>query len=542
MTLELRNYFGLILWWLGSIVFVSAGLPEVYAQEDVQGAAVSKSRKAAVVPVHWPDLQQLESNVREHIKSRQDHLTSVLKDSSSSNAKLSETYGALGGLYQAYSLNAPARECYLNANQLSPEDFRWIYLLAKLDQQEGHVEEAIRRFQVAGSLRPDYVAVKVNLGNIYLELNRLEDAKVNLSAALEIEKNIPAAYYGLGQVSLSKRDYAEAVSHFQNALALAPEADRIHYALAMAYRGLGVPEKAKDHLARQGMVGVRVADPIMDGLQQLVIGARVHLIRGKQALEAKRFAEAVEEFRKAIAAEPYSLTAHVNMGAALTQIGDLKGAAEHFETALKIDPNNVNAHYNLAVLLANENKHELAAGHLRVVIRLNPKDLNARFLLARQLTRSGHLEEALEEFSYIAQADPNNEESLIEQVKLLYRKKIYSEALGVLEKAHAQYPQRIRTTVTLAYLLAVSPQYELRNGSKALQLSKTAYEATGSVQHGAVVGLALAELGRCNEAAAWQRKLIAAAAREGNADLQAKLQTDLQRYENVQSCRPSGDW
>lgn len=412
-----------------------------------------------------PDLSQLETDVRQQIKQYQDALATSIKDPQSTPTKLADAYGALGEIYQAYSLNAPARECYLNATKLAPKDFRWIYLLAKIDQLEGRVDDAIQRFRIVASLQPDFIPVLVNLGNVYLELNRLDDAKASFASALQRETNNPAAYYGLGQVALSKREYAEAVQNFEKALALAPDANRIHYALAMAYRGLRNSEKVKFHLAQQGTVGVRVADPLMARLQALVQGARVHLIRGKIALEAKRYEEAAGQFRKAIEAEPDSVPAHINLGAALTQLGDLKGASEQFEKALLIDPNNVNAHYNLAVLLANAKQHQQAIVHLQKVSSLNANDFGARFFLAQQFLQANRSEEAL-------------------------------------------------------------------------KTAQDLYSTTGSLQHGALVALALAKLGRCDEAAALQRKLIAAAVEQRNDDLAAKLKSDLQRYENIQSCRP----
>jgi thioredoxin-like negative regulator of GroEL len=69
---------------------------------------------------------------------------------------------------------------------------------------------------------------------------------------------------------------------------------------------------------------------------------------------------------------------------------------------------------------------------------------------------------------------------------------------------------------------------------EALKLAQSLYSTTRSLQHGALVASALAELGRCAEAADWQRKLIARAIEEHNDDPQVKLKTDLQRYE---SCR-----
>lgn len=380
----------------GSLLLVCVAQGALLAQTNVGGVDLLRPPKPSLVPVHFPDLKELESEVREQIKSQQNALSEAVKNVAASDADLSESYGVTGKTYHAYSLNVPARECYVNANRLAPKDFRWIYLLAKLDQQTGDAAEAIRRFQTAASLQPQFVAVPLNLGNIYLEFNRLEEAKASFAKALEIQKGSAAAYYGLGQVALSQRAYAEAVEYFQKALTLAPGANRIHYSLAMAYRGLGDAESAKLHLAQQGTVGVRVADPLVDGLQELVQGARVHLIRGKLAFEAKRYAEAATEFRRAVASNPASVPAHVNLGAALTQTGDLKEAIEEFEATLRIDPQNPTAHYNLAVLLARENKTEQAIVHLEAVSHINPGDFAAGLLLVQELLKLDRCAEAAE--------------------------------------------------------------------------------------------------------------------------------------------------
>jgi tetratricopeptide (TPR) repeat protein len=454
--------------WFGIFLAVWAALL-VQAQTVVQTGDLLPAPKPTLVAIHLPDLTQLENEVREQIKAQQIVLAATVRESASTDADLSAAYGLMGQTYHAYSLTMPARECYVNAGRLAPRDFRWIYLLARLDQQLGDIAEAIRGFKIVSSLRPEFVAAPVNLGNIYLELNRLDEAQLSFSNALAIDKNSASAYYGLGQVALSKRDYAAAVTYFEKSLELAPGANRIHYSLAMAYRGLGDVEKTKLHLAQQGTVGVRVADPLLDGLQELVQGARVHLTRGRMALDAKRYAEAVAEFRQAVAATPDSVTAHVNLGAALTQTGDLNEALEQFEATLRIDPNNTTAHYNLAVLLVNENKHREAIAHLDAVTRTNPNDFGA--------------------------------------------------------------------AVMLINLLATAPQYNLRDGERALKLAQSLYETTGSLDHGALVSLALSELGRCAEAAGWQRKLIDIATRQQRADLLAKLKAGLQQYETT-PCRP----
>src|SRR5947207_12212018 len=86
-----------------------------------------------LLPLHWPDLTALETEVREQLEKSQAALVATAQNHQTSAATLSEAFGAMGENYQSYSLNAAARVCYLNANNLTPQDFRWVYLLGKLD-------------------------------------------------------------------------------------------------------------------------------------------------------------------------------------------------------------------------------------------------------------------------------------------------------------------------------------------------------------------------------------------------------------------------
>jgi tetratricopeptide (TPR) repeat protein len=529
----------LLIWALSSVLLSAGGFrSEGWAQDTTPPGTLLPPPRANLLPLHWPDLTKLEPEVREQLATLQAALAVTARNGKSTDVILSEAYGLMGNNYQAYSLNSPARECYLNASRLAPRDFRWIYLLGFLDQHEDRVDDAIRQYRIAHTLRPEYVAVPVNLGNIFLQLDRLAEAHENFTAALAIDGSCAAALYGLGQVALSQRSYAEAAGYFEKALAVLPGANRIHYSLAMAYRALGDTEKAKEHLAQPGTVGVRVNDPLVDNLEDLVKGERVHLIRAMKAIEARRYVEAIAEFRQVLAANHNNITAHVNLGVALVQVEDFKGAAEHFAETLRIDPKNLKAHYNLAILLARENRHEEAVSHLQLVANLDPNDLGARFFLANELMKSDQPEAALKQFSQVVEADPNNEEALLEQVKLLERLGQYRQALNNLKRGHEQYPQKGQTALMLAYLLATSPQYDLRDGAESLRLARLIYNATGSIEHGAVVAMALAELGRCSEAAELQRRMIAAAEQQNKTDTLTKLKSDLKLYEGRSTCRP----
>jgi tetratricopeptide (TPR) repeat protein len=524
-----------------ALILALAPGAEVLSQTNQESVLLPPPAVQGLVPVHLPNTRDMEAEVREHLTAAERTLAAAVKDSATPVTKLGEAYGMMGEIYQAYSISASAKECYLNAVRLAPSDFRWVYLLGKLHEREGDVEAAINSYNAARRLRSDYLPLFVNLGNIALQLNRLDEAEDYFKRALALQETSAAAHYGLGQAALSKRSYADAVRHLEQALKLAPEANRLRYALAMAYRGLGDSARAQAHLAQSGTVGVRASDPLLDGLQDLAKGARLHLIRGRTALEARRYAEAAAEFRKALSRQPDSIPAHFNLGAALTRMGDLRGAVEQFEETLRLDANHANAHYNLGLLLAQMEQHQQAIEHLRRALSAQPDDQDARFVLAQQLLKVSRIEEAATELSQVVQSNPDNEDALLLHVKILLNRKQYKQALEALEKGHAQFPQKGLTIATLAYLLAASPQLELRDGTRSLSLAEAAYQATAAINHGALVAMALAELGRCDEAAAWLRRMIDKAGAEGQPALGEKLKAELNRYERARPCRPAAD-
>lgn len=496
--------------------------------------------KPGVQPVSMPDPAGLETSVRDQLQALQTSIAARLREPGTTDAQMSEAYGLLAQVYHAYSLTPPAEQCYLNAQRLAPRDFRWVYLLGGLYQTEARAADAIAAFRRAQKLRPEYPATPVHLGNLHLQQNRNEEALAAFNEALALDARCAAALYGLGQVALSERRYAEAVKYFEQALTAVPAANRIYYSLAMAYRGLGETEKAQRFLEKQGMVGVRVADPVREALQELVRGERLFLIRGRMAFDAGRFADAAAEFRQAVEANSSSVPARVNLGFALSQLGDAAAAIAEFQAAVRLAPENSTAHYNLGVLLARQKQLEPALAHLRAALKSQPDDAEAGLLLAR-LLRASRPEEAAGEFAQVVAAQPENEDALLEWTQLLVRGKQHQKALAELEKASARFPQRGRTAAALSFLLSASPQLDLRDGKRSLDLAQRVYQATRNIQHGALVALALAELGRCSEAAALQRRLIASAESEKQTALAAKLKTDLPRYESATSCRPSAD-
>jgi tetratricopeptide (TPR) repeat protein len=282
-----------------------------------------------------------------------------------------------------------------------------------------------------------------------------------------------------------------------------PQATAIHYSLAMAYRGMGRMDEAREHLERRGPESVHADDPLMTRVQSLVRGERAWVMQGRRAYDAGQFDIGVNAFTKALEAAPSSVVARVNLGSALVQMHRDADAIPYFRDAL----------------------------------RLSPDEPGLAEALIGALVRSGRDEEAIDAFSRVKSYRPDDEGSLVGVAILLAARERYREAIAVLDEAHQRFPDRTATATTLARLLASSPDVSLRDGKRALDIATAVNDAEPMPVHAETIALALAELGRWSDAIEWMKRAVASAERGKNAAEAARLSRELTKYQR-QSCRP----
>src|SRR5207344_177567 len=59
------------------------------------------------------------------------------------------------------------------------------------------LDEALAHCTLAAGLAPDFLPVKINLGNIHLLLKEYETARTIYLEAISLDKNLAPAYFGL---------------------------------------------------------------------------------------------------------------------------------------------------------------------------------------------------------------------------------------------------------------------------------------------------------------------------------------------------------
>jgi tetratricopeptide (TPR) repeat protein len=500
-------------------------------------SALAPPQGLGLQPVALPDYTAMEGSAREQMRARVSSLQSKIGSTRTTRADLSAAYGEMGELLMAATYLDAAESCFLNAQTLAPADRRWPYYLGHLYKIKGPLEKSVASFERVLQLQPDDVAALVWLGDAYLSQGRADAAAPLFAKALTLDANSAAARFGAGRVALAGKDYARAAKDLEAALAIEPLATAIHYPLAMAYRGLGKLTEAQAHLALQGDVEARPADPLMRQLDSLLQTAEAYNVRGGRELDAGNWAAAAEDFRKGLELSPNDTSLRHRLGTALYQMGNAAGAAEQFEQVIRISPRYARAHFSLGVLLLASGRYDEAIERFSRALEYEPGYVQARVQMAAAMARAGRPEQALGEYAKALEADPTLADAAFGYAMTLVRLRRYQEARDRLAEdmnAHSDDP---RFAHALARLLAAAPDDKVRDGRRAKTLVDALLKGGPTIEVAETAAMMLAELGQYAQAAATQRDVLNAAGQQGLGDVVTRLTENLHRYERGEPCR-----
>ncbi len=509
------------------------GVVSAIAAQSTATPPVSPAEPAAPPPS--PDLRGLEPAVASQLAEARAALVALLADAKSTPAARSSEWGTLGQLYHAYGLFDAAAVCYREATRLAPAEMQWFYLLGHAERGRSDLAAARAAF-IDALARAPYAPAHIALAEIALAEGDSAGAETAAWKALTLAPGDAAALGVLGQAKLSQRDYEAAVEALESALAKAPAASRLRYPLALAYRGKGDEERAKEQLAQVGKAGVRAADPLLDEIDAARRGELAPLLRGRRAASAGDWKAAAEEFRRALAANPESVAARVDLGAALASSGDVPGARRELEAALMRDPQNFTARFNLGVLRLGAGDAAGALPHLEMAVAAHPGDAEAQRSLGEALLALGRPADALPRFRAGIAAAPFDEPSRFGEAVALVRLAKFAEARERLEEAQKVMPEQGRTLHLFARLLAAAPDLALRDGNRAVELAQQVWTAQPTADHGRTLALALAEAGRCADAAK-----LAPSWRSKCRRRKRGLETIAKQWAAGPPCRPAGN-
>ncbi len=442
--------------------------------------------------------------------------------------------------------------------------------LRRLDRPEearGHLE-----MRASGEvLAPDRLMERVDKlavssgaylerGNRALMRGELNEAAAMLSAALEADPTLTEARRNLAHVLMRRGDPAAAIEQLETAIESDPEDVWLHVDLANAFLQRGFAERAVDALRRaveldpglvqahfnlaNALIGLErwaEAGPHLDAVLRIEAGHwRARYLRAMTRHQGGETADAIRELRTLLDAEPTCAVVRQALAKVLQDAGRPERAMAVYREGLDLEiPAEEKAELleALARLAWQRGARQEAVGHWRRATEIVPASSQAFTNLANALQLLGQREEARQLFARAVELDPDNATARLSEASLWILAGELATARERLEAAVAVSPDHPGLNHTLARLLATASKSQIRDGRRALALANQVYSQERSLEHAETVAMALAELGRFEEAIRWQRGLVNQAAAGGDRGTKARLMTSLRLYENRQPVR-----
>ena len=208
---------------------------------------------------------------------------------------------------------------------------------------KGRYEEALRNFEWAQRLTPNYANLEVNLGIVKSALGRPQIAESHFRRALELRPDYAGGHVFYAQWLMDRERGPEAVEHLRSALASDPRQYSALKLLARTYAALGDQERLSEMTRTILELHPRdeVAGALHEGRVPFAVPRDVlesYLELGRNQIDLGRWIDAAIVYRHVLTLQPDSPVAWNNLGWARLKLGFLSAAEPCFEKASDLDP------------------------------------------------------------------------------------------------------------------------------------------------------------------------------------------------------------
>ena len=320
-----------------------------------------------------------------------------------------------------------ALKCYEAAISLTPDWARVHLNRGNALLGKGDFKAALSAYSIALAKDPNYAGAHFNLGNAFLQSGVPESACVSYERALRLNPGFVDAYVALGVAQEELGNLDAAIESYQHALELRSDYAEVHCNLGHALKAANRVEDAiasyrrtlevqPDYIeALNGLTTTLRANGRVDELLEIIRSylnykpdsPEAHKNLGVALLDAKLFAEALPCFAEAIRLSPNFIDAFLSKGLCYQLMGRLEEACLCNRDAYTIAPESSDVCSSLGnVLLLQENFSE-AESIFRHALALPSAPAKAYCDLGNVLQVTGRLDEAIENYRKALAIDPN---------------------------------------------------------------------------------------------------------------------------------------
>jgi serine/threonine-protein kinase len=396
--------------------------------------------------------------------------------------------------------------CYRAALVVRPKSSVVYSNLGSMLDEMNDVEGAIRHYEKAIAIDPNFASAYNNLGGTYYYRKKDMKAAIRyLNEAIRLNPNISQTYFNLGLPLRDLKDWDGAIKANEKAIALM--ANNVE-----AYNNLGIVLEAKNDLEgaiRQYEKALAINPDYREAHGNLgnalrakkdFDGAILHYEKvialdpkdpggpnnlGLVLLDKKDFKRAIVYFEKAVALNPDDPNYRISLGYAFGEIKDFEKAILHYKKAADLKPDSADVHSGLASVLRLKNDLDGAIRHGEKAIALDPNAAPAHNILGRALLDKNLLDRAAEQFEKALALDSSRPEYHRNLGIVLAQKNETPEAIRRLQKALDLDPNDADAHYNLGLVLYFKKDFDgaLEHYEKAAKINPESAETICSLGH-----------------------------------------------------------
>ncbi len=258
---------------------------------------------------------------------------------------------------------------------------------------------------------------------------------------------------------------------------------------------------------------------------------------GMGRLQQGRADDAITNFEHAIALKPDYLAAHLEVATALLAKGLVDEATRKLQSILQFAPNYAEAHNDLGCIFLNQGQTGEAMNEFRQAVSLKPDYPEAQNMLAHILILQGHPDEGINLARQVLKNHPNDPGGHYVVGSGLLEKQHTDEAIAEFRtalKIQPGFAMALSGLTDAAWLLATSPDPQVRNGARAVEVALEVEQSSGGKDAKSLAALAAAyaEAGKFSEATTTAQRALDLLAVHGNSDQAAKVREQLADYQS----------
>ena len=305
-------------------------------------------------------------------------------------------YNISGVCYKATGQLEMAIKCFEEAVKLKPNFADANYNLGLTLQDLNQLDAAIESYQATLDLQKSYFKAHNNLGIIYKELGQMGDAVKSYKKAIDLQPNFAEAHNNLGTTLQEMGQLDEAANCYERALVIQPDYIEVHNNLGNTLNLLGQTDEALNSYKQALSINPDYAD--------------AHNNLGIIHHEMGQLDEAIKCYEKTIAINPENAEAHNNLGVTLNKLTQFHEAINCYEQALAINPNYDESYFNLGTTLYELGRNDEALNSYKQTLIINPDYADAYNNIGNILQELGQFDEAFSNYVYALAIDPDNAE------------------------------------------------------------------------------------------------------------------------------------